>query len=237
MTPAESRRRAPRHTLSADRIVDAALHLLDTTTAEELSMRTLAAELGVGTMTLYTYFRSKDEILQAARDRVLDSFHPPAVDGGWEEQVRACCTALYLLLVQRPAVMRVLATGMHGDDEFADTATAALEFIVGQLRAAGLDRECTARGYLVLLQYTFGAALGRVRAEAHDPGALPRLSPQAHPMIADLAPELLRARGCGTDQYIFGLDLLLTGLRGSACAVPDPVLPSSDAAVPPSDRG
>ncbi|MQY28963.1 TetR/AcrR family transcriptional regulator [Nocardia aurantia] len=218
MTPAASRRRATRNTLSADRIVDAALHLLDTTTAEELSMRTLAAELGVGTMTLYTYFRGKDEILQAARDRVLDSFHPPAVEGDWEEQVRACCTALYGLLVERPAVMRVLATGMHGDDEFADTATAALEFIVRQLRGAGLDRECTARGYVVLLQYTFGAALGRVRAAAHEPGEMPRLSPQAHPMIADLAPELIRVRSCGVDQYLFGLNLLLTGLRESAAA-------------------
>jgi AcrR family transcriptional regulator len=222
VTPAaEPRRRAPRNTLSADRIVDVALHLLDTTTAEELSMRTLAAELGVGTMTLYTYFRSKDEILQAARDRVLDSFHPPVVEGGWEDQVRACCTALYGLLVERPAVMRVLATGMHGDDEFADTATAALEFIVHQLRDAGLDRECTARGYVVLLQYTFGAALGRVRAAAHEPGGLPRLSPQAHPMIADLAPELVRVRSCGVDQYLFGLDLLLTGLRESAGAATD----------------
>ncbi|WP_019927123.1 TetR/AcrR family transcriptional regulator [Nocardia sp. BMG111209] len=220
--PAESRRRAPRNTLSADRIVDVALHLLDTTTAEELSMRTLAAELGVGTMTLYTYFRSKDEILQAARDRVLDSFHPPTVEGDWEEQVRACCTALYGLLVERPAVMRVLATGMHGDDEFADTATAALEFIVRQLRDAGLDRDRTARGYVVLLQYTFGAALGRVRAATHEPGAMPRLSPQAHPMIADLAPELIRVRTCGVDQYLFGLNLLLTGLRESAAATTDP---------------
>ncbi|MCC3312148.1 TetR/AcrR family transcriptional regulator [Nocardia africana] len=217
------RRRVPRHTLSAEAIVDAALRMLDDTDCEGISMRALAAELGVGTMTLYTYFRSKDELLQAARDQVLDSFHPPAVSGDWADRVRACCQALYRLLVERPAVLRVLAVKPDGDGDFADTATAALELVLSQLRAAGLGRQETARGYVVLLQYTFGSALRHVFAPARRagetiPSRLQMLDPVAHPTIADLMPELVITHGGGEEQYLFGLDLILDGLRKAAAA-------------------
>ncbi len=193
--------------------------MLDDTECDDISMRALAGELGVGTMTLYTYFRSKDELLQAARDRVLDSFHPPAVAGDWADQVRACCVALYRLLVERPAVLRVLAVKPDGDGDFADTATAALELVLSQLRAAGLGRLETARGYVTLLQYTFGAALRQVFAPVRGenmPSRLQQLDPGAHPTIADLTPELLDVHRSGEDQYLFGLDLILTGLRAAA---------------------
>ncbi|MEV5649004.1 TetR/AcrR family transcriptional regulator C-terminal domain-containing protein [Nocardia sp. NPDC052254] len=217
--PRGGRRRVPRNTLSAEAIVDAALRVLDDTNCEDISMRALAADLGVGTMTLYTYFRSKDELLQAARDHVLDSFHPPETDGDWADRIRACCHALYELLVERPAVLRVLAIRPDGDGDFADTATAALELVLSQLRAAGLGRQETARGYVTLLQYTFGSALRHVYIPARGENLSNRmrmLDPQAHPTIADLIPELTDVHRSGEQQYLFGLDLILDGLRTAA---------------------
>ncbi|WP_227980976.1 TetR/AcrR family transcriptional regulator [Nocardia spumae] len=220
--PRGGRRRVPRHTLSAEAIVESALRMLDDTDCEDISMRALAADLGVGTMTLYTYFRSKDELLQAARDQVLGSFHPPTVDGDWSDRVRACCHELYRLLVERPAVLRVLAVKPDGDGDFADTATAALELVLSQLRAAGLGRMETARGYVTLLQYTFGAALRHVfapaRGDENVPSRLQMLDPLIHPTIADLMPELITVHRSGEDQYLSGLDLILDGLRTAAAA-------------------
>lgn len=211
-------KRTPRNTLSAELIVDAALRMLDTKQCEEITMRTLAAELGVGTMTLYTYFRSKDDILQAARDRVLGAFHPPSVEGPWDDQVRACCRALYDLLIERPAVLRLLAIPAPGETNFGDTATTALELILRLLREAGLDRLEAARGYVALLQYTLGSALRHMfeNDPAHDKHRMGALSPDAHPTITDLMPELLRVRENNVEQYAFGLDLILSGLRQRA---------------------
>ena len=45
--------------LSVDRVVDAAIALADAEGLGALSMRRLAADLGVGAMTLYTYVPAK----------------------------------------------------------------------------------------------------------------------------------------------------------------------------------
>src|SRR5271163_4622157 len=49
--------------LTRDQIAAAALRLADSEGLDALSMRRMASELGVGTMTLYYYVRTKDELL------------------------------------------------------------------------------------------------------------------------------------------------------------------------------
>lgn len=61
--------RKPR--LSRDDLVGAALRIADAEGLAALSMRRLATELGVGTMTLYHYVRTKDELLGVATDSVM----------------------------------------------------------------------------------------------------------------------------------------------------------------------
>ena len=61
--------RRPRFT--RDEIAAAAMHLADTEGFEALSMRRLAAELGAGTMTLYHYVRTKDELMTLVNDAVM----------------------------------------------------------------------------------------------------------------------------------------------------------------------
>lgn len=56
------------------RLVDAATHLFATRGRDGVSMRELAAALGVSPMTPYRYFRDKDEILAAVRTRAFDRF-------------------------------------------------------------------------------------------------------------------------------------------------------------------
>jgi AcrR family transcriptional regulator len=61
--------RRPR--FSREEIAAAALRIADTEGFEALSMRRLAAELGAGTMTLYHYIRTKDELLTLLNDAVM----------------------------------------------------------------------------------------------------------------------------------------------------------------------
>lgn len=65
--------RGPRPTLTLDQIVTAAVALADAEGVEALSMRRLAKELGVGTMSLYRYVPGKPELINLLLDRVLGS--------------------------------------------------------------------------------------------------------------------------------------------------------------------
>lgn len=75
-------RRRPRHT--RDEIAAAAIRIADTEGFEELSMRRLASELGAGTMTLYHYVRTKDELLALVHDAIMGELLVPGdLPGDW----------------------------------------------------------------------------------------------------------------------------------------------------------
>jgi len=57
--------------LSREAIADAALAVVDADGFDALSMRRVATELDVGTMSLYHYLRSKDDLLALMADRMM----------------------------------------------------------------------------------------------------------------------------------------------------------------------
>jgi AcrR family transcriptional regulator len=67
--------RKPRFT--RETIAEAAVHIADTEGFDALSMRRLAAELDAGTMTLYHYVRTKDELLSLVADSVMGELIVP----------------------------------------------------------------------------------------------------------------------------------------------------------------
>jgi AcrR family transcriptional regulator len=74
-TRVEPPRRRPR--LSREEIAATAVRIADTEGLEALSMRRLAAELDAGTMTLYYYLRTKDELLALVHDAVMGELVVP----------------------------------------------------------------------------------------------------------------------------------------------------------------
>jgi AcrR family transcriptional regulator len=79
-------RRDPR--LTEEGIYAAALRLIDRDGIEALSMRKLAAVLGVNPMSLYHHVPNKAALLRGVRNLVARQFQPKAGDGGWQEQLR-----------------------------------------------------------------------------------------------------------------------------------------------------
>jgi AcrR family transcriptional regulator len=75
-TRVEPGRRRPR--FSRDEIAAAAVRIADTEGLEAVSMRRLAVELDAGTMTLYYYLRTKDELLALIVDEVMGEVVLPA---------------------------------------------------------------------------------------------------------------------------------------------------------------
>jgi AcrR family transcriptional regulator len=178
------RRRVPRNTLNADRILDAALGLLDRHGTEAFTMRALAAELGVGTMAVYSHFRNKDEITDAVHERLLSTIELPARAGGpcagaaagtapggpanpvspadARAELREVCCRVHRLFSDHPSALQLLTTRpMRGDE-----AIAVIDRMLALLRAAGLAPAAAARAHLALLQYTVGSAVWTARRRA-----------------------------------------------------------------------
>jgi AcrR family transcriptional regulator len=72
-------------TLSRERIVETALRVADAEGFEAVSMRRIASELGAGTMTLYHYVKTKDELIALVGDAIMGELLIPAaeVPDGW----------------------------------------------------------------------------------------------------------------------------------------------------------
>ncbi|HEY0615937.1 MAG TPA: TetR/AcrR family transcriptional regulator [Kribbella sp.] len=211
------RTRTPRNTLSPELIVRTALDLMEAQGNDAFSLRGLAAELGVGPMALYTYFRNKDDLYDAVRDHLMALVPGVPEDAPWPDQVRAVCRGLRRLMLQHPCLAQLLASRPLSGHETARVA----EGLLGVLRSAGFDKQTAARTHTTLFTYVLGATSWEIQmaAERGNPEGWRRLrttmatlSPEEFPTVVELAPELSRTTG-GDEQFDYGLDLLLAGLQ------------------------
>ncbi|MGV4888029.1 TetR/AcrR family transcriptional regulator [Streptomyces viridosporus] len=156
---ARQQKRSPRgdNSLTPERIIDAALRISDAEgDLDRLTVRRLATELGVGTMTLYSYFRSKEEILDGMADHVLGRMRLPAEpDPGPAEALRTVGHAFLAMMREHPSVVRLFST------RITDSPTAlrgAMEAVLRRLVDAGIPGPLAVRCYGFLITYAIGFA-------------------------------------------------------------------------------
>src|SRR5439155_22731162 len=75
--------------LSTERVVAAAVDLLDESGLASLSMRRLGERLGAPATTLYSYVGNKEELLDLVLDAVIGTITLPAPADRWQDDVRA----------------------------------------------------------------------------------------------------------------------------------------------------
>jgi AcrR family transcriptional regulator len=212
--------------------VAAAITIIDDEGLEALTVRRLAAELGVAPMTVYSYIRGKEEILDLVVDRVAADIAIPPVERDWRERARELGHNLRAALLAHPDGARLIS-------ERPITSPNAFRLFdagLGIFRSAGFrDHEAVA-AYFAFGNYLMGcaaqdtAALRATREPTGDvqtPNAaeLARLLPgERYPNIHALAPYIYgEAEGspdAGTDaaadpamaRFDLGLESLLDGL-------------------------
>lgn len=206
------RQRVPRNTLSPELIVTTALRLLDEHGVAAFGIRPLAKELGVGPMALYTYFRGKDELLDAVRDQLLAMASLTKAHGDWQHQVRTICRGVRDLILEHPCLVHLLSSRPLTGHDAADAAEALLR----ALAEAGFNQETAARAYTTLIGHVVGVASLEVQLAAENQDDLrttmTSLSAQRYPTLVEHTRALGRTAG-GDVQFEFGLDLLITGLE------------------------
>ncbi len=196
--------------LSRDRIVTAALSLVDAEGLAAVSTRRLAAELGVSGPSLYNHFRTKDQILEAVADAVsaqVDlSMFDPADGRDWRTSLHDWAVSYRAALLAHPNIVPVLAQGPGRRPAGLRLADA----VFGSMVDAGWPpAQATSIGAL-MRYFVTGSALGSFAGgfvddeTAYDPADYPHLG-QAH-LLADRQ-ELIDERAFET-----GLRALLDGL-------------------------
>jgi TetR/AcrR family tetracycline transcriptional repressor len=205
-------------------VVDRALALADKAGLDALTIRKLAAELGVTPMALYWHFRGKEELLDGLAERVWSEMDL-TVDRAapWTEQIRGLLESLLRVLRAHPAAPELL---LHSEKLHNESARNAAELTLDILRTAGFspqDASIAARSTLwtgitlVMSEPGIESLDDAERTElqrkkqvmlaTQSLAKYPRLVECAIPMTACDDPE---------EHYRFGVDLFVGGLAAIA---------------------
>lgn len=211
-------RTEPRTPLSRDRVIDAALRLVDEGGIEALSMRKLADELGVKAMSLYNHVANKDDVLDGIVDAAMTEIASPRAGADWKSQVREIAISAYETLLRHPWVVGLGMRQKPGSGQlrYGDS-------LLGCFRAAGFSKELTYHGYHVIEGYILGYATQVLNVRAVDAEQIEDVVArftrgdfaQEYPHFTEHAlqhfeptPEQEAVNG-----YELGLDLILDGLE------------------------
>jgi TetR/AcrR family transcriptional regulator, tetracycline repressor protein len=190
--------RAPWGSLSREDIIDAAVTVVAAGGYEELSIRSLAADLGVAPMSLYRHIRDKDDLLEEVVSRLLAPVWRPAADeDDWQEWIVEAAASLREFLVSQPAALHVYLR----HPVVSPAAAERMDAMMAVLRRAGLDEQTARSAYGALHTYTIGFAA----LEASRAGWVPGTGD-----VASLAQQLAAYTTAG--QFIEGLHYLLEGI-------------------------
>ncbi len=210
------RPRKPR--LSRERIVSAAVALLDAEGVDGFSMRRLAARLGAGTMSLYEYVAAKEDVLDLALDAAIAEIEPvPDETGAWRDVVAAHMARGREVMLRHPWVPALMGTRpLLGPGSLARS-----ERVFAALHRAGLSGPELTAAVSAVSGYLHGFVAEELawRARFRDPAAEAELRERAGELIrrdaADYPTLAAHLDAGGTDfgaGFELGLSIVLDGI-------------------------
>lgn len=208
--------------LTRQRVLDAALLLVDDDGADALTMRRLGQTLNCDPMALYRYADSRAALLDGVAETVLAQLVIPSDGDGWESQLRTTGHEFRRLALAHPHVVplivaRPLATPLG----LRPVGTLRpLEQILALLVGAGFAPDQALHIYRAYFGLLHGHVLHELQEVVVDPEAtdsllrlgLDRLPAEEFPHICSVADALLAGYD-GEAELDRGLDILLDGLR------------------------
>ncbi len=205
-----------RKPLSRERILAAALELVDEQGIDALSMRKLGQSLGFEAMSLYNHVANKDDLLDGILDLVLAEMEPPDPAGGLPA-IRASALSAHEALRRHACAANMLMS----PGRIRPARIQYMEALLATLRGAGLSAETTYHAYHVLDAHIIGFSLW---ASTH--GKMPEHIEDARAWFEEMIPvatlPYLHEHGLqhlddgphhDVSAFEFALDLLLGGFE------------------------
>jgi AcrR family transcriptional regulator len=203
-----ARSRAAWGTISREQVIQAAVQTVRGGGYEQLTIRSLAADLGVAPMSLYRHVRDKDDLLDAVVDRLLARvWRPRARPEDWEAWVAEAADRLRRFLVTQPAALHVYLR----HPVVSPAALARHEEMLRVLRGSGAGERGVRSAYAAIHTHTIGFAALEASRARWNPGQR-ALSPDAElPAVDAIRAEL--ATFTSPRQFAEGLRYLLEGIK------------------------
>ncbi|HWK25802.1 MAG TPA: TetR/AcrR family transcriptional regulator [Solirubrobacter sp.] len=203
--------------LTREKIVDAALALLERDGLQALSMRRLAQELGTGAASLYWHVGDKEELLNLLLDRIVGETQVPDPDpDDWQGAVKRLARGIRRHFAERRDAAQLslgrIPAGPH--------SLPVLERNLAVLAASALPAHVVAYAADLLALYV-GAFAYEESVQTETPASdeqlrdyFAALPPDRFPILSGLAAEL--TAGSVDDRFEFALDVLISGLEAVA---------------------
>jgi TetR/AcrR family transcriptional regulator, tetracycline repressor protein len=193
--------------LSREAVIAAARAVADREGLERLSMRSLAAELGVMPNTLYSHVAGKSELLDGLLDDVLGEIDTPE-EGDWRSSLVAVLDSTRAVLLEHPGLIQAFLTRPTRGENAMRLGAVCLDL----LARGGIEESRAVRAFRALLIFTIGFAAYEA-PRLHDPDPAARAAAfraSGHARAAEQA-ERLAAMPAAEDFHA-GLDWILDGL-------------------------
>jgi len=143
--------------LTREHIIETALSLVDADGFDALSMRRLAAALGVDPMAIYHHIDGKDALLVEMARAIYTTMDTTPPTGTWREQVHVFAARYYAITQAHPAlVIRLLSDAAAVDA----ASTLANQLLYAALGESGLPDAHISLAAGVIVDYLNGYALG-----------------------------------------------------------------------------
>jgi AcrR family transcriptional regulator len=215
--------RRARGSLSEAEILDGAKELVEAHGLHQLSMPALARHLSSGVTSIYWYFRSKDDLLEALTDRVTREMYralPPVGDGPWDDELVEYFVAFRDLLESTPIYREVFAYRarlLFLRSAMGPAMLRRLEEGLSLFTRAGLSPAQAADAFNACSNYTRGFVIlehGLEGEEVDDAASsqLHRLDRTEFPTLSELS-DFEKVMWLDDEQFRFGLRLLVEGIR------------------------
>lgn len=205
----------PRAPLSRARVIEAAVAVADERGVAAATMRNIAERLGVEAMSLYHHVPNKEAILDALVDAVVAEIALPDPALGWAPAIAGRATSARAALSRHSWALGLIESRRTAGPVTLRHHDAAL----GVFLTAGFTVADAVHAVSVLDSYVYGFVLQEQQLPLQDPGQA--AGDLAGRLPADELPHLRQvavASAGGTpatpdDEFRFGLDLILDGLR------------------------
>ncbi len=206
--------------LSKERIVEAAIKILDADGEGALTFRALAARLKTGSGAIYWHGADTSELLAAAADQLVAGLTTGAkTNSPPREVIRALALGVFDVIDAHPWI-----GGQLSRDPWQHAVLRILEGVGAQVQALGVPRPVQFNATTAILSFILGlagqyAASARFFASGSDRAALlgaiadkwERLDPVAYPFVRQVAAQL--PEHDDREHFRAGVDLILAGIE------------------------
>lgn len=209
------RRRAP---LSREPVIAAAVALADEQGEAGVTMRAVAAQLGIEAMSLYNHVRNRDDLLDGMVDAVFGEIDLPRPGADWATAMRGRAASVRAVLRRHP-----WAIGLLDSRKQPGAATLSHhDAVLGALRAGGFSVRMAAHAFSVIDSYLYGFVLQELSLPFSDRAGLDEVGgdiledmpPDAYPHLVELMTDYALRPGYEyADEFDFGLSLILGALH------------------------